>query len=95
MTAVGYILDTEEIVKASRSLFQHYGAAAFKLSGRSPLPPALSANELPGGGPQILNVSHIRRIERHPVERDEDSTPEYISDTDDWATLEWRLGYSK
>jgi hypothetical protein len=32
MTAVGYILDTEEIVEASCSLFQHDGAAAFKLS---------------------------------------------------------------
>jgi len=31
MTAVGYISDTEEIVKASWSLFQHDGAAAFKL----------------------------------------------------------------
>jgi hypothetical protein len=49
MTAVGYISDTEEIVKASWSLFQHDGAAAFKLSGRLPLPPALSAKDLPGG----------------------------------------------
>jgi len=48
MTAVGYILDTEEIVKASWSLFQHDGAATFKLSERSPLPPALSAKDLPG-----------------------------------------------
>jgi len=48
ITAVGYILDTEEIVKASWSLFQHDGAAAFKLSERSPLPPALSAKDLPG-----------------------------------------------
>jgi hypothetical protein len=52
MTAVGYILDTEEIVKASWSLFQHDGAAAFKLSQRSPWPPALSANDLPGGRTQ-------------------------------------------
>jgi len=34
MTAVGYISDTEEIVKASSSLCQHDGAAAFKLSER-------------------------------------------------------------
>jgi len=40
MTAVGYISDTEEIVKASWSRFQHDGAAEFKLSERSPLPPA-------------------------------------------------------
>jgi len=45
MTAVGYISDTEEILKSSWSLFQHDGAAAFKLSERSPLPPALSAKD--------------------------------------------------
>jgi len=64
---VGYILDTEEIVKASWSLFQHHGADAFKLSERSPLPPPLSPKDLPGGHIQILNVCRIRRIERHPV----------------------------
>jgi hypothetical protein len=31
MAAVGYISDTEVIVKASQSLFQPDGAAAFKL----------------------------------------------------------------
>jgi hypothetical protein len=56
MTAVGYILDTEDSVKAPWSLFQHDGAAAFKLSERPPLPPALSAKDLPGGRTQILNV---------------------------------------
>jgi len=49
MTAVGYILDTEEIVKASWSLFQHDGVAAFKLSEISPLPPPRSATDLLGG----------------------------------------------
>jgi len=49
MTAVGYISDTEEIVKAFWSLFQHDGAAGFKLSERSHLPPPLSAKDLPGG----------------------------------------------
>jgi len=87
MTTVGYISDTEEIVKASWSLFQHDGAAAFKLSERSPLPPALSAKDLPGGRTQILNVCRIERINCHPVESDDDSTPESISDTDDW--LNW------
>jgi len=43
MTAVGSISDTEEIVKASWSHFHHDSAAAFKLSEKSPLPPALSA----------------------------------------------------
>jgi len=77
----------EEIVKASWSLFQHDGAAAFKLSERSPLPPALSAKNLPGERTQILNVCQIRRIIYHPVESDEDSAPESISDTNDW--LNW------
>jgi len=83
ITAVGYISDTEEIVKASWSLFQHDGAAAFKLSERSPLPPALSAKDLPGGRTHILNVRQTRRINRLPVESDEDSAPESISNTDD------------
>jgi len=83
MTAIGYISDTEESIKACWSLFQHDGAAAFKLSERSPLPPALSAKDLPGGRTQILNVRRIRRINRHPVESDDDSTPESILDTDD------------
>jgi hypothetical protein len=32
MTAVRYVSDTEEIVKASLSLFYHDGAATFELS---------------------------------------------------------------
>ena len=56
MIAIGYISDTEEIFNASWSLFQHDGAAAFTLSERSPLPPALPAKDLSGGGTQILNV---------------------------------------
>jgi len=87
MTAMGCILDMEEIVKASWSLFQHEGEAAFKLSERSPLPPPLSAKDLPGGWTQVLNVHQIQGINRHPVESDEDSAPESISDTDDW--LNW------
>ena len=49
MTAMGIILDMEEMVKASWSLSQHDGAAVFQLSERSPLPPLLSAKDLPGG----------------------------------------------
>jgi len=44
----------------------------------------LSAKDLPGGRTQILNIRRIRRINHHPVESDDDSTPESISDTDDW-----------
>ena len=68
MTAVGYISDTEEIIKACWSLFHHDGAAAFKLSERSPLPPAFSAKDLPRGRTQILKVRLIRRINRHLIE---------------------------
>jgi hypothetical protein len=49
MPTVGYISNMEEIVKASWSLFQHDGAAAFKFSERSPLPPAVSAKGRLGG----------------------------------------------
>jgi hypothetical protein len=83
LTAVGYILDTKEIVNAFWSLFQHDGVAAFKLSERSPLPPPLPAKDLPGGRTQILNVYRIWRINRHPVERDEASAPQSILDTED------------
>jgi hypothetical protein len=63
------------------------GAAELKLSERSRLPPPLSAKDLPGGQIQILNVCRIQRINCHPVKSDEDSTPESISDTEDW--LDW------
>ena len=49
MTALKYISDTEEIIKASWSNFQHNGVTAFKLSEKSPVPPALSATDLHGG----------------------------------------------
>jgi len=90
MTAVEYISDTDEIVKASWSCFQHAGASAFKMSQRSPLPPALSPKGLPGGRTWILNDRRIRSINSHPVGSDEDSAPERISDTEHW--LDWN-GY--
>jgi len=87
ITAVWYILDAEEVVTASWALLQPDGAAAFEVSEPSPLPPALSAKDLPGGQTQILNVSRIRRINRHPVERDEDSAHESILHSENW--LNW------
>jgi hypothetical protein len=49
MTAMGYISDTQEIVKACWVLLFHQdGAAAFKMSERYCLPPPLSAKNLPG-----------------------------------------------
>jgi hypothetical protein len=83
MTAVGSIWDTEKIIKASGSLFEHDGAPAFKLSERSPLPPAVSAKDLPGGRTQILNVRHNWRFNRHPVQSDAASAGEIITETDD------------
>jgi len=92
-TNLGYISDTKEIIKPSCSLFQHDGAAAFKLSERSRLPPALSANDLPGERTQILNVHQIREIHHHQVETDEDSAPESISDTENWLNWNNNLHY--
>jgi len=87
MTGVGYISDPEEIVKAPWSLFKHDGAAVFKLLERSPLPPALSAKDLHGGPTQISNISRSQRINRHPVDSDEHSVPERISEPKNW--LNW------
>jgi len=87
MTAIGYISDTEEMVKASWSHLQHDCAAAIKPSERSPLPPALSAKDLPGGRTELLNVRQIGRIDCYPVESDKDSAPESISYSENW--LSW------
>ena len=81
MTAVGFISDPEDIVKASCSLFQHNGAAAFELSERSPLPPGFSAKDLPGGRTQIVNVCQIQRITRHSVGNDHDSSHQFHSES--------------
>jgi len=67
--------------------FQYDSAAAFKFSERSPLPPALSAKDLPGGRTQVLYVRQISQIDCHPVESDEDSPPGSISDINNW--LNW------
>jgi hypothetical protein len=82
MTDIGYISDLKIIVKAYWSLFQQDGAAEFKLSERSALPPALTAKDLPGGRTHLLNVCCMRRINRHPVESDQGSSCRSISDTE-------------
>jgi hypothetical protein len=84
LTAVRYISDLQEIVKAPWSLFKYEGAAAFKLSEGSPLRPALPAKDLPGEPTHILNVCQIRTINRHPVESNDESTPVSILNTEDW-----------
>ena len=87
IAAVGYIWDTAEMVKASWSNVHHDGVAAFQLSEQSPVPPALSAKDLPGGRTQLLNVRWIKRIDCDPAESDEDGSPESISDTEN--CLNW------
>ena len=82
MSAVAYIADTEEITKASWSTFQHDVSAAFKLSDRSSLPPALSKKDLPGGRTQVLNIPWIDSIDHHPATSNEDRATEIISDTE-------------
>ena len=89
--AVGYILDTEEIVQGYWSLFHHDGMAAFKLSERSSLPPAWSAKDLSGGRTQILIVHRIRRNNCHAVKSDTGYTSESISDTEDWSNWNGNL----
>ena len=84
MTTLGYISDTEEIIKASWSNFQHDGAAAFKLLEKSPVLPALSAKDLTGGRAQVLNVRRIKTINCHPDKSNQDNSPESISDTEHW-----------
>jgi len=88
---VGYISNMEEIIKASWSLFPPDGAAAFKLSERSPLPPGLSAKDLPAVQTQIFDVRQIRRINCHPDKTDEYSAPESISDPENG--LNWNRGW--
>ena len=46
------------------------------------MPPPLSAKDLSGGRTQIVNVWQIPKINRHPVESDEDSAPDSILDTE-------------
>jgi len=87
MTAVGYISDTAEIGIASWSNFWHGRAAAFKLLESSPLPPALSGMDLPGGQSQVSKVCWIKRINWHPAARDMDSARDSILDTENW--LDW------
>jgi len=87
MTAIGYISDSEDIGKASWSNFQHDGAGAFKLLEKSPVPPALCAKDVPGEWTQLLNGRQIKRIDHHPAESDEASSPESISESENW--LNW------
>jgi len=81
MTAVEYISDTEEIIKASWWNFQPDGAVAFEMSESSPVPPALSAKDLPGAQTWDLHVHQIEIIDHHWAEHDEDCRLGSISDS--------------
>jgi hypothetical protein len=59
--------DAVEIVTTSWSTIQHDGVAEFVLLEKSPVPPALSAKNLPGGRTQALNVRKIKQIDCHPA----------------------------
>jgi len=87
ITVIGCISDTEEIAKASWSNFQHDGTAAFKLSETSPVPPTLSAMDLPGGRTQVLTICQMKRVDSHPAGGDEEIALESVSDTENW--LDW------
>jgi len=77
-------------MNASWSKFQHVGVAAFKLSGWSLLPPALSAKNLLARRTEVVNVLWINGIDHHPVESDQESAPDSISDSE--HGLEWDGG---
>jgi hypothetical protein len=59
MTAMGYISDTEETVKASWFAFKGDGVAALKMNEKSPLPPSISHIDLPGGKTKLYNIHRI------------------------------------
>jgi hypothetical protein len=70
MIPVGSISDTEAIIKASLSLIHHDRAAAFKLSDRSPLPPAVIARlhvTCPGPGNTRIIYCLLARSVRSPA----------------------------
>jgi hypothetical protein len=53
---MGYNSDTDMMLEASLSSFQHDGAPANKLSERSPLLPCLSAQDLTERQIQVFNI---------------------------------------
>jgi len=83
MTAIGYISDTEEIVKYPGHSFNMMVRLYLNCQNDHTCHHLCLQMNLPGGRTQILNVRRIRRINRHQVESDEDSAPAGISDTHD------------
>jgi len=87
MTAVEYISDTTEIIKASHSKFQPDVVVAFEFSERSLLTPALPAKHHSAERTQVFDVRQIKRIDHHPAESDQGSTAVNICNTENW--LNW------
>jgi len=87
MTVIGYIINTQEIVKAYSSHIQHDGVAGFKLSERSPLPPILNAMEFRVRQTEVFNIYQIIWIDCRLAKSDKDSANECISGTENW--LDW------
>jgi len=88
ITPVEYISDSEEIMKAIWSNFQHISVAAFNLLGWLPMVSALFAQVLHGGEIQVLNIYCLRRIECDSAEHNEDGAPQGISDINN--LLKWK-----
>jgi hypothetical protein len=84
MRALGYISDTEVVLKGSLAKFQIDGAVKCKWSERSPVPPAFFAKHLHGEASKVFNVGRIKRINCHSANHDQISAPESISDTKNW-----------
>jgi len=84
MNVVRYITGTQEIIKATWSRFEHDGVAALKSLVSSPLPPALSAKNLPAEQTKVFNVRWVNWIDHHSSESDEVRAAEGISNTNNW-----------
>ena len=93
MTPVGFVPESEKTSNVSWLSFEQDGAAAFKLSERSPQPPALSARDLLGGRTQILNVRRMKKIDHHLMESDKDSASKSILETKNWLDCNGYLDY--
>jgi len=84
MTVIGYISDTEDIIKPSWSDLEHDGAAAFELAERSPLPLAVYAKDHTGGESHVLDICWIKKFHCHPAEMNEASISEHIPKATHW-----------
>jgi hypothetical protein len=72
------------MINTSWCIIQYDVAAAFTAAERSPLPPVLSANDLPSGRTQVLNVCQVKRIDCHPAKSIKNCTLERLSYTEIW-----------